>query len=116
MTKWPAWNLITQNAKTFLTDDISQDDPYLLYCALICGINTKIISRDLMRSHVFLLKDQHYKRLFNRWLFQNRCELLHVNEKGNVFIKVNYFYTPMLYFYTVINSFSTPHNLWFQRK
>lgn len=66
MNKWPrqTWGYVEQNTKYFLTENISQDDPYLLYCALHCGPNAIIVSRDLMRSHRFLLKDAVDRKLF----------------------------------------------------
>lgn len=90
MNKWPKRNLsyIASNASLFLAEDLSQDDPYLLYCALSCGMNTIIVSRDLMRSHIFLLKTPYYKNLFKRWFLQNQYMLLHVNEKGKALFKV----------------------------
>lgn len=88
MAKWHSWSDIRRNAATFLTDNISQDDPYLLYCALMSGNNTKLISRDMMRSHLHVLKDYKHKLLFHRWLSQNRHELLHVDSNGKVFFKV----------------------------
>lgn len=91
MALWPKryWYNITRNAKVFLTENLSQDDPYLLYCALHSGLNTVIVSRDLMRSHLFLLKNPQHKRLFNRWLTQSRYELLHVGDDGKVVFKVS---------------------------
>lgn len=89
MAKWYLWPRINQKATTFLTDNLSQDDPYLLYAALHSGINTKVISRDMMRSHLYLLKDHRHKRIFNRWLSENRYELQHVSQNGRVILKVN---------------------------
>ncbi|KAF5282016.1 hypothetical protein FQA39_LY00540 [Lamprigera yunnana] len=89
MQKWSKfhWAYVTQNADTFLTETLSQDDPYLLYCALNCGKDTIIVSRDLMRGHAFKLFDVKLKMLFNRWLLQNQYQLVHVNEQGKVFFK-----------------------------
>ncbi|GJQ77399.1 hypothetical protein Trydic_g20801 [Trypoxylus dichotomus] len=81
------WSFVKRNATVFLVDDISQDDPYILYCGLHSGPNTIIVSRDLMRSHLYVLKDKYYKLLFHRWLTQSRYHLLHANE-GKVSFKV----------------------------
>lgn len=81
------WQYVKQNATVFLTNNISQDDPYTLYCGLHSGLNTIIVTRDFMRSHLYLLKDKHNKLLFNRWLKQSRYHLLHV-AADNVFFKV----------------------------
>ncbi|KAF2902542.1 hypothetical protein ILUMI_03642 [Ignelater luminosus] len=89
MQKWPRknWNYITENADTFLAESLSQDDPYLLYCALNSGLNTIIVTKDLMRSHLFKLKDPKLKVLFNQWLMQSQYQLKYVDNRGRVFFK-----------------------------
>lgn len=90
MKKWPKANLdiIYSNSSVFLAENLSQDDPYLLYCALSCGLNTTIISRDLMRSHLFLLKDPYYKSLFRRWLSQNLYQISYIDHRGKISFQV----------------------------
>ena len=91
MSKWPQknWKYVQKNATTFLTEDLSQDDPYLLYCALNSGKDTVIVTRDLMRSHKFLLREFHLKLLFDRWLSQRQYLLLRVPENGEPIFKVS---------------------------
>lgn len=91
MSTWPKKQMafIKSNASLFLTDDLSQDDPYLLYCALHCGLDTIIVTRDLMRSHKFLLKTPYYKLLFKRWFAQNQYQLSYVNKSGIPSFKVS---------------------------
>lgn len=81
MNRWPKrnWEYITNNSTVFLTQNISQDDPYLLYCALNSGKDTVIVTRDLMRGHKFLLKDSKDKILFSRWLSMRQYQLIRVN-------------------------------------
>lgn len=81
------WDFVKKNSTVFLINNISQDDPYILYCGLHSGINTIVVTRDFMRSHLYLLKDKQSKLLFNRWLVQSRYHLLHANE-DKVFFKV----------------------------
>lgn len=90
MKKWPKRNLdyISSKASMFLTDNLSQDDPYLLYCALTSGLTTTIISKDLMRSHLFLMKNPYYKSLFKRWLSQNLYQISFIDNRGRVTFKV----------------------------
>lgn len=90
MQKWPQrnWNYVTENADTFLAQSLSQDDPYLLYCALNSGLNTIIVTKDLMRSHLFKLVDPRLKVLFNHWLMQSQYQLKYVDNRGRVFFKV----------------------------
>lgn len=84
MNQWHKenWNYITQNSTVFLTKNISQDDPYLLYCALNSGKDTIIVTRDLMRGHKFLLKDPKLRILFNKWLSQRQYQLMKVTGPG----------------------------------
>ncbi|XP_045481063.1 mitochondrial ribonuclease P catalytic subunit isoform X1 [Harmonia axyridis] len=89
MESWPKkeWGYVKRNADLFLTENLSLDDPYLLYCALHCGKNSTILSRDLMRSHLFLLKDPKDKIMFSRWLEQSLLQLSFVRNDGKVFFK-----------------------------
>lgn len=92
MNKWPKknWNYVLQNSSTFLTENLSQDDPYLLYCALHSGKDTIIVTRDLMRGHKFLLREVHLKTLFERWLAQRQHFLLYVKNDGTPVFKVTF--------------------------
>ncbi|KAI4464033.1 hypothetical protein MML48_4g00005905 [Holotrichia oblita] len=87
MERYPQrnWSFIKKNSTVFLINNISQDDPYLLYCGLHCGINTIIVTRDFMRSHLYLLRDKQHKLLFNRWLTQSRYHLVHADENKAIF-------------------------------
>ncbi|CAH0550785.1 unnamed protein product [Brassicogethes aeneus] len=89
MHRWPqqTWGYVKSNSTIFLTQNISEDDPYLLYCALNSGKNTKIVTRDLMRGHKFLLKSPKYKTLFNRWLTQRQYQLLRIDQRGQPIFK-----------------------------
>ncbi|XP_025196412.1 mitochondrial ribonuclease P catalytic subunit [Melanaphis sacchari] len=69
------FNFIKENAHIFFTNDLSKDDPFVLYAAMYSGINTKILTRDLMRGHKFLLKDVHVKSIFQKWLQKHRLRL-----------------------------------------
>lgn len=84
MSNWPKsnWKYVLKHSTVFLTQNLSQDDPYLLYCALNSGKDTIIVTRDLMRGHKFLLKSPKLKVLFNRWLMQRQYQLLTVNALG----------------------------------
>lgn len=83
------WSYITSHADVFLTESLSQDDPYLLYCALSSGVNTIMVSRDLMRGHIFRLRDPIKKILFNRWLTQCQHQLVYVTAQGKTFFRVS---------------------------
>lgn len=65
----------------------SKDDPFVLYAAMYSGINTQILTRDLMRSHKFLLKDVHMKSIFQKWLQKHRLGLK-IRPGDEVIIKV----------------------------
>ncbi|XP_019940151.2 mitochondrial ribonuclease P catalytic subunit [Paralichthys olivaceus] len=60
-------SLIQQKAHCFFTDNISEDDPFLLYAALHSGNHCRFVSRDLMRDHKACLADGATRRLFFKW-------------------------------------------------
>ncbi|XP_050539875.1 mitochondrial ribonuclease P catalytic subunit [Daktulosphaira vitifoliae] len=66
---------IKNNAHIFLTNDLSKDDPFVLYAAMYSGLGTKILTRDLMRGHKFLLGETVMKSIFQRWLQKHRLGL-----------------------------------------
>ncbi|KAM0735153.1 Mitochondrial ribonuclease P catalytic subunit [Formica fusca] len=65
--KLPIFKYIEQRALVFLTDNLSVDDPYLLYATISSGKNAKFVSLDLMRQHKHSLKDMHLQREFRKW-------------------------------------------------
>uniref|UniRef100_A0A3Q2YTA0 Mitochondrial ribonuclease P catalytic subunit n=1 Tax=Hippocampus comes TaxID=109280 RepID=A0A3Q2YTA0_HIPCM len=60
-------NLIQQKAHCFFTDNISEDDPFLLYATLHSGNHCRFVSKDLMRDHKACLPDEATRRLFFKW-------------------------------------------------
>uniref|UniRef100_A0A3P9HW91 Mitochondrial ribonuclease P catalytic subunit n=1 Tax=Oryzias latipes TaxID=8090 RepID=A0A3P9HW91_ORYLA len=60
-------SLIQQKAHCFFTDNISEDDPFLLYATLHSGYHCRFVSRDLMRDHKACLPDGATRRLFFKW-------------------------------------------------
>lgn len=66
---WDRQNMsrLKQKAHCFFTEDISEDDPFLLYAALNSGVHCKFLSRDLMRDHKACLPDSATRRLFFKW-------------------------------------------------
>ncbi|XP_068436593.1 mitochondrial ribonuclease P catalytic subunit isoform X2 [Clinocottus analis] len=59
--------LIQQKAHCFFTENISEDDPFLLYATLHSGNHCRFVSRDLMRDHKACLPDEATRRLFFKW-------------------------------------------------
>nr|XP_023014613.1 mitochondrial ribonuclease P protein 3 [Leptinotarsa decemlineata] len=90
MNNWPRtnWRYINEHATVFLTQNISQDDPYLLYCALNSGKDTIIVTRDLMRGHKFLLKNPKDKILFNRWLTQRQYQFITIKNSNKPIFRI----------------------------
>ncbi|XP_051579041.1 mitochondrial ribonuclease P catalytic subunit isoform X1 [Myxocyprinus asiaticus] len=60
-------NMIKQKAHCFFTENISEDDPFLLYAALYSGNHCNFLSRDLMRDHKACISDSATRRLFFKW-------------------------------------------------
>ncbi|KAM9842306.1 mitochondrial ribonuclease P catalytic subunit [Aulostomus maculatus] len=55
------------NIYWFFTENISEDDPFLLYATLNSGNHCKFLTRDLMRDHKACLADETIRRLFFKW-------------------------------------------------
>ncbi|XP_035437459.2 mitochondrial ribonuclease P catalytic subunit [Spodoptera frugiperda] len=71
------WNMkmmqqIMQKTKCFFTENVSQDDPYFITAAILSGPHTDIVSKDLLRGHKFLLKDESLIQIFKRWQWQHQ--------------------------------------------
>ncbi|XP_051237944.1 mitochondrial ribonuclease P catalytic subunit isoform X2 [Dicentrarchus labrax] len=60
-------DLILKKAHCFFTENISEDDPFLLYATLNSGKSCKFVTRDLMRDHKACLTDMSTRRLFFKW-------------------------------------------------
>ncbi|KPJ06579.1 Mitochondrial ribonuclease P protein 3 [Papilio machaon] len=93
MLKWHKKTLEYLMRKTcsFFTEDISQDDPFFLTAAILSGPNTDIVSKDLLRGHRFILKDEKLKQIFQRWQWQHQWKVFVVR---NTVIKPPLQYTP----------------------
>nr|CAD7459336.1 unnamed protein product [Timema tahoe] len=91
MLSWPRryMDYVHNNAQVFFAQNISQDDPFLLYATMHGGPNTCFLSRDLMRGHAFLLRDVNLKSCFRRWQQQHQYQLIYIENNGRVKLKVN---------------------------
>ncbi|XP_078515495.1 mitochondrial ribonuclease P catalytic subunit isoform X4 [Lissotriton helveticus] len=59
--------IVQQRAACFFTDNLSQDDPFLLYATLSSGNQCRFVTRDLLRDHKACLGDGRIRRLFFKW-------------------------------------------------
>ncbi|XP_050070514.1 mitochondrial ribonuclease P catalytic subunit [Anopheles maculipalpis] len=93
MDKWRTKEMkyIRENSFLFLTEDLSQDDPFLLYAALESGPKTDFFSRDLMRKHSFMLGSE-LSGVFKRWQQEHQYSLLSIMPDGRVIIKAPFKY------------------------
>lgn len=58
---------VQEQAHCFFADNISEDDPFLLYATLNSGNHCKFITNDLMRDHKACLLDAKTQHLFFKW-------------------------------------------------
>ncbi|KAL0125409.1 hypothetical protein PUN28_004499 [Cardiocondyla obscurior] len=65
--KLSVFKQVERKASVFLVDDLSADDPYMLYATMASGINTMYISSDFMREHYYSLRDQRLQQTFEKW-------------------------------------------------
>ncbi|CAH1402460.1 unnamed protein product [Nezara viridula] len=86
MSLWPKVDMdyIKKNAFLFLVENVSTDDPYLLYATMHFGLGTAFVSRDQMRSHKFLLRDPELKDIFAKWQQKHQYYFLYASENGKV--------------------------------
>ncbi|XP_068629830.1 mitochondrial ribonuclease P catalytic subunit [Battus philenor] len=77
MLRWHNKSLEYLMSKTcsFFTEDISQDDPFFITAAILSGPHTDIVSKDLLRGHKFMLKDQVLKQIFQRWQWEHQWKV-----------------------------------------
>ncbi|CAN0100236.1 unnamed protein product [Bubo scandiacus] len=58
---------IQNKADFFFAENISEDDPFLLYAALQSGKHCKFVTRDFLRDHKACLSDSLTRHLFRKW-------------------------------------------------
>ncbi|KAH8266908.1 hypothetical protein KR026_010509 [Drosophila bipectinata] len=88
MRNWckQSMHYVQKNASLFLTNNLSHDDPFLLYATLKSGADTDFFSRDLMRSHAFHLGPE-MKPIFRRWQQQHQFSLVTQTKTGKLIVK-----------------------------
>lgn len=67
--QWARNNMVMMQKKAdvFFTENISEDDPFLLYATLHSGSHCRFVTRDLLRDHKACLSDSLTRRLFFKW-------------------------------------------------
>ncbi|RVE46968.1 hypothetical protein evm_008352 [Chilo suppressalis] len=95
MLYWPKKVMSDIMSKTcyFFTDDLTQDDPYFITAAVLSGMNTDIVSKDLLRGHRFLLKDKKLALAFRRWQWQHQW-MVFINNRKKLIIQPPLQFTP----------------------
>ncbi|XP_061854698.1 mitochondrial ribonuclease P catalytic subunit isoform X2 [Colius striatus] len=72
-------------ADFFFAENISEDDPFLLYATLRSGKHCKFVTRDFLRDHKACLSDSLTRHLFRKWqrghqiVFSHSVEGNHIN-------------------------------------
>ncbi|XP_025057340.1 mitochondrial ribonuclease P catalytic subunit isoform X2 [Alligator sinensis] len=64
--KWNAMTAMQGKVDFFFTENISQDDPFLVYATLHSGNHSKFVTRDLLRDHKACLPES-IQQLFFKW-------------------------------------------------
>ncbi|XP_060117291.1 mitochondrial ribonuclease P catalytic subunit [Heteronotia binoei] len=59
--------VMQKKADFFFTENVSEDDPFLLYATLHSGSHCRFVTRDLLRDHKACLPDSLTRRLFFKW-------------------------------------------------
>ncbi|XP_037359106.1 mitochondrial ribonuclease P catalytic subunit isoform X2 [Talpa occidentalis] len=69
---------VQKQASCFFADNISEDDPFLLYATLHSGNHCKFITKDLMRDHKACLPDPKTQRLFFKWQQGHQLAIINI--------------------------------------
>ncbi|GAB6020663.1 hypothetical protein CHUAL_003333 [Chamberlinius hualienensis] len=98
MKAWPkeVFDEVKRESIMFFTDNLSKDDPFLLYAALYSGQGTKFISKDMMRDHKFALDDKLLASYFRKWQKAHQIELLTILPNGTVYSKDPRLFNPIV--------------------
>ncbi|XP_024051767.2 mitochondrial ribonuclease P catalytic subunit [Terrapene carolina triunguis] len=66
-----------KKADFFFAENVSEDDPFLLYATLHSGSHCKFLTRDLLRDHKACLPDSLTRHLFFKWQRGHQMVLSH---------------------------------------
>ncbi|XP_004681995.2 PREDICTED: mitochondrial ribonuclease P protein 3 [Condylura cristata] len=89
---------VQKQASCFFADNISEDDPFLLYATLHSGNHCKFVTKDLMRDHKACLPDSRTQRLFFKWQQGHQLAIF------NVFPGSKIIFQPILNYDTVVQT------------
>ncbi|MEE6493165.1 hypothetical protein FKM82_016754 [Ascaphus truei] len=90
--------LLQQRADCYFTENLSKDDPFLLYASLNSGSHCNFLTRDLLRDHKACLPDAHTQRLFFKWQRGHQLVLPFYTPGGRVSLQ------PILSYDTILQS------------
>nr|CAG4637315.1 EOG090X0CGF [Ceriodaphnia reticulata] len=79
----PALQNMKKQAHIFITDNLSQDDPFLLYAA-VQSKHTKFVSDDLFRDHLYRLADPQLQNIFRLWQHRAQMQIVSFGRNGGV--------------------------------
>ncbi|XP_030069597.1 mitochondrial ribonuclease P catalytic subunit [Microcaecilia unicolor] len=91
-------DLIQQRANCFFMENISEDDPFLLYATIHSGNQCRFITRDLLRDHRACLSDIQIKHLFLKWQRGHQLVISHYSPGNPVTFQ------PILSYDTIIQT------------
>ncbi|KAM5235240.1 mitochondrial ribonuclease P catalytic subunit isoform 2-T2 [Ctenodactylus gundi] len=75
---------VQKQASCFFADNISEDDPFLLYATLNSGNHCRFITKDLMRDHKACLSDAQTQRLFFKWQRGHQLAIRHIFQGSKI--------------------------------
>ncbi|RLU23165.1 hypothetical protein DMN91_005443 [Ooceraea biroi] len=78
--KWPVLQQIQAYASVFYIDNLSEDDPYILYATMASGINAMFVSSDLLRQHKHSFKKLNLYQEFHHWQCSHQYSLIKFNK------------------------------------
>ncbi|XP_012541370.2 mitochondrial ribonuclease P catalytic subunit isoform X2 [Monomorium pharaonis] len=70
--KLSVFKQIERHAHVFFLNNLSADDPYIIYATMASGMNAMFVSLDLMRQHSYSLQNEHLQQQFKKWQYSHQ--------------------------------------------
>ncbi|XP_018422542.1 PREDICTED: mitochondrial ribonuclease P protein 3 [Nanorana parkeri] len=108
--KWVKQDIqrLQEYADCFFLDNISLDDPFLLYASINSGNHCCFLTQDLLRDHKACLPDAEIQRLFFKWQRGHQL-VMPFYSPGNVRLQ------PVLSYDTIVQSTDTSYHIPYDR-
>ncbi|KAK2586408.1 hypothetical protein KPH14_010693 [Odynerus spinipes] len=88
------WISTMENAYIYFLQNITQDDPYILYATLMSGVNAKFLSFDFFRQHIHKIESRSMRKIFRRWQYTHQYLWHYDTSAGKLILERPWLYEP----------------------